>query len=415
MSNHDAAAGILAGIKVVDLSGITAGARTTQQLGDFGADVIKVESKSRFDPFRVWRAVTGTVGTGDLASHPFRVANRNKRDVTIDLKTEEGLQAFRRLVEWGDLVVENFARGVMERLRISFDQLRAWNPAIVLLSISSQGNDGPDARYVSFGGTLEALGGLMSVTGYDALSPTWSTNKLNYPDQLVSALAPGLAVHAVREARQTGRGQWVDLAQRESVIALLGPDIAADAATGRQSGPSGDRGPAGDGLCCRCAGEDQWLAVSVPDDATWTRACAVIGAEPGVRPSPDEMEAAVGAWSQTLDKVTAMRLLQAGGVPAAALLSSPEITHEAAGLGESLLVDVPTADGGAERQMRWPFDIEPGGRPSIRMRAPHLGEHTAEVLAQLGLTEAEIDQVDQAAAPEREPGTTTESGKVKAS
>jgi crotonobetainyl-CoA:carnitine CoA-transferase CaiB-like acyl-CoA transferase len=127
------------------------------------------------------------------------------------------------------------------------------------------------------------------------------------------------------------------------------------------------------------------------------------------------MEAAVGAWSQTLDKVTAMRLLQAGGVPAAALLSSPEITHDVAGLGESLLVDVPTADGGVERQVRWPFDIEPGGRPSIRLRAPHLGEHTAEVLAQLGFTAAEIDQIDQAAEPIREPGTTTGSGEVRAS
>lgn len=395
MSDGEGARGILDGIRVVDLSGITAGARSTQLLADFGADVIKVESQSRADPFRQWRAVTGTVGTGDLASHPFRVANRNKRAVTIDLKTDGGLKAFRRLVEWGDLVVENFARGVMERLGISYGRLREWNPAIVLLSISSQGNDGPAASHVSFGGTLEALGGLMSVTGYDELTPTWSTNKLNYPDQLVSALAPGLAVHAVGEARRTGRGQWVDLTQRETVVALLGSEIAAGAAVGRPSAPRGDRGASGDGLCCRCAGEDEWLAVSIPDDATWARACAVVGVRPGSRPSPAEMEVALESWCRSLDKLSAMRQLQAEGVPAAAVLNSAEITHDRAGLGESLLVEVPTDGGGSELQMRWPFDINPDGRPGIRMRAPHLGEHTAQVLADLGLRPEDIDRPDR--------------------
>jgi formyl-CoA transferase len=388
--------GILTGVKVVDLSGITAGARSTQILADFGADVIKVESPTRPDPFRHWRAVTGTIGSevGDLASLPFRVANRNKRGVTVDLKTSAGKEVFRRMVEWGDIVVENFRRGAMDGLGLSFETLKTWNQQIVLLSISSQGTDGPEAQYVSFGGTLEALGGLMSVTGYDATTPTWSTNKVNYPDQLVSSWAPGLAIWAIGEARRTGEGRWIELAQREAVIALLGDLVERDALSGTASHPVGNRGANGTDLCCRCAGEDEWVAVSIPDADAWARTCRVIGTTiaTAVRPSADEMEAAVSAWSADLDKHQAMDALQAEGVAAAAVLTSAEITHAEAGLGERVLVDVPTTTcGGSEAQTKWPFDILPFGSPTIRSRAPHLGEQTTSVLVELGYSDEQIE------------------------
>lgn len=396
---------MLHGLRVLDLSAITAGGRTTQLLADFGADVIKIEGPQRADPFRHWSGVTGESGSRDLDSPPFRVVGRNKRGVCIDLKDRRGRDLFRRLVESSALVVENFRRGVMRRLDIDFPVLLSWQPSIVLLSISSQGEDGPESAYASFGGTLEALGGLMSVTGYDAAHPTWSTSKVNYPDQMVSLIAPGLALEALLRARASGRGVHVDLAQRELVVSLLGELIVdASIVSERRPAAPGTRYADEDiTLTCPAAGDDEWVCITVTSDAEWTRLLAATGLhaladEPRFHDGASRVANSqalareVASWSSRIEKTAAAICLQRSGVSAAPVLRAWELPSHDRARGETFHTDVPSnlSEERREQQFAWPVQIEGAGAPRVRRRAPHVGEHTREVLEDIGIPEQEI-------------------------
>ena len=154
----------LAGCRVLDLGIITAGAATSAVLADFGAEVIKVESPTYRDPFRRWLSDRPIDADPNLSPF-FRATNRGKLGLSLDLKQPLGRDAFLQLVRESDIVVENFRRGVLQKLGLDFETLRAANPRIILASISSQGEDGPEAGYVSYGSTLEAVAGLATTTG----------------------------------------------------------------------------------------------------------------------------------------------------------------------------------------------------------------------------------------------------------
>ncbi|WP_249714101.1 CaiB/BaiF CoA transferase family protein [Rhizomonospora bruguierae] len=391
---------MLDGLHILDLSGITAGGRTTQIMADYGAEVIKLEGPRRPDPFRHWTVVTGSTGFGDLGNPAFRVVNRNKRGVAVDLKHPDSRDIVRRLVERTDVVVENFRRGVLDRLGLGYATLREWNPRVVLLSLSSQGGTGPERGYVSFGSTLEALGGLMSMTGYDETTPTWSTNKVNYPDQIVSVLAPGLAAWGHLRSRETGQGCWIDLSQRETVTSMLGEWLLATSATGAAPTPTANRGPDGTDFCVPCAGEDEWVAISLGDDRHWAASAAVVGVTDdrfgdaaGRRAGYAEVEKLLAVWAAGRDGDEAASRLAAAGVPAAKVAKAHELVDRFAAAGVDFYIPVGTPDGGSERQISWAFDVTPDGGPAVRRRAPHVGEHTREVLGELGYAPVEVDDL----------------------
>ena len=188
-----------------------------------GADVIKIESSSYPDPFRAW------AGASEGDSPLFKFNNRNKRGADIDLKTESGRSQFLELVATADIVVvvENFRRGVLERLGIGFDALSAANPQIVLGSISGQGETGPGAGHTTFGSTLEALSGISALTGYEDDKPVISGRNLNYPDQIVCLFAAGALVAGHLKAKESGTGLHLSIPQREISTYAIGEYIAA--------------------------------------------------------------------------------------------------------------------------------------------------------------------------------------------
>ena len=246
----------LKGCRVLDLGIITAGAATSALLADLGAEVIKIESPSYRDPFRGW---SGSDQPEDERGF-FRFTNRNKVGASIELKRPEGREAFLRLVAQSDIVLENFRRGVMARLRLDYAQLRAVRPDIILASISSQGETGPDTNYVSFGTTLEAMAGLSWLTGYADGEPVPSGRDLNYPDQVVAIFAAGMVVTAWRHRCRTGEGAHLDLSQRELTSFLVGEAFAA---TPTQSARIGNADPSFALQECFRASDGIWVALSV--------------------------------------------------------------------------------------------------------------------------------------------------------
>ena len=224
-------AGPLTGCRVLDLGIITAGASTSALLADLGADVIKVESPGYIDPFRAWDKGLGAADWWDQ-SRFFQFTNRNKRGMAIDLKQAEGRDLFLQLVDTADVLVENFRRGVLDRLGLGWPVLSARNAGLILCSVTSQGETGPDAGAATYGSTLEGTSGLSDMTRDAAGNPQISGVLLNYPDQIVSIYAAGIVTLAVMEKRRSGRGARLDISQRELASFLLGEHILAATAGG---------------------------------------------------------------------------------------------------------------------------------------------------------------------------------------
>ena len=215
----------LAGTRVVDLGWITAGAGTSSILADMGADVVKVEGPGSPDPFRIWEGATP--GTDWWNQCPFfAFTNRNKRSLCLDLKAEAGQSAMLRLLATADVVVENYRRGVMASFGLDPATLRRAFPRLIIASISSQGETGPDRDMVSYGSTLEATAGLAALTGA-AEVPVITGRDVNYPDQVVCLFAAGAVVAALLERQHSGQGVHLDLSQRELTSFLLGEELIA--------------------------------------------------------------------------------------------------------------------------------------------------------------------------------------------
>ena len=213
----DDAALPLAGVRVLDLGVLTAGAGTSSLVSDLGAEVVKIEASVKPDMFRFW--------AGQDDSPLFHFSNRNKFGVDLNLKDPAGRAAFLELVAGADAVIENFRRGVLERLELDFDDLRAANPSIVLASVSGQGLTGPRADHTTFGSTLEAASGFTaSIAGAGGKHYVSGPN-LNFPDQTVCLFAGAVITSAIARSRTTGEALHLDISQRDVAVYCAGPMV----------------------------------------------------------------------------------------------------------------------------------------------------------------------------------------------
>ena len=354
----------LAGVTVLDLGTITAGAAVGRLLADYGATVIKVENPQQPDPFRQWAAASG-VAAGE--SPLFEANNAGKLGVSLDLKQPQGRQALLRLAETADVLLENYRVGVTERLGISFGDLAKVNPRLIYLSLASQGQDGPQAGYSSYGSTLDLISGLGSVTGYPDGPPVWSSYLVNYPDQLASLAGAALVVQCVAD----GAGAiHIDLAQRELVSWTLADLLADQLVTGRTAGRTGNRrSHAVPHDAYRCQGTDRWVTVACFDDAQRSALGRLLGSAPDWA-EPDAVDAAVGAWAATRTREQCVAALRSAGVPAVPVLDARDRVANAHFNRRRVFIDGPTG----RRTRGFPFVLR-NYVPPVPTAAPAVGQH----------------------------------------
>ncbi|MEQ1650040.1 MAG: CoA transferase [Hyphomicrobiaceae bacterium] len=363
---------VRASYRVLDLGIITAGAGTSAILADLGADVIKIESPTYQDPFRRWDGAQLDGQHPELPPY-FRMTNRGKRNLGLDLKTKEGRDVFLRLVRSSDVVVENFRRGVLESLGLGYDTLKAANPNIILASISSQGEDGPDSAYVSFGSTLEAMSGLAAITGYEGGPPVVTGKEMNYPDQVVAIFAASMIETARLACSQGNGGVHLDLSQRELTSFLCGDAFV---------GGAGRRGNSDEGArmqgCYQCA-DRTWIAAAITDADVAKLRGAGFG----------ETSEAIERWIASLDAASALSAFAKLRIAACHVASGADaLANRTVGWERAVAID---ANAGVVKGVLFDSGTSPAslGRP-----AALLGANTFEVLVEVGnYTHLELDSL----------------------
>ena len=273
----------LAGIRVVDLTMMWAGPFATMHLAAMGADVIKVESPSAWDNIRTLISQPGVADPWN-SSYYFNAYNRDKRSLTLDLAQEEGRDLLLRLLAGADVLVENYRADVLDKLGLTAEVLRAANPNLVTVSMAAFGKEGPDSRFVGFGPVIELMSGLSSLTGYEGDGEPFKTG-ISYCDPVAGlhAVAATVLGLCARDAGEGGR--FVDLAQREGAMTLIGEEFVK-ASRGEEvvhHGCRDDRfAPQGvyraiDDQAYRAEGEEEWVVVAARSDEEWRNLCRVLG------------------------------------------------------------------------------------------------------------------------------------------
>lgn len=396
-------ADFLSGIRVCDLTWAGAGPFATKFFSDFGAEVVKVETASRPDPVRLGGPfkdrIAGTNRSGYFASR-----NTGKQSVALNMKTDEGRRLLHDLIRKSDIVSNNFAFGVMDRLGLSYDEVRAIKPDIIYLSMPLYANQGPATRMSGVGMSISSVSGLMYHTGYDEdhiVGPG-----THYPDHAANPCHAAFAVMAaLRYRRQTGKGMKVDLSQVESTINFVGHAVLEASITGVEPRVNGNASRT-DAPCgiFRAKGDEAWCAIEVAGDTGWQALAHALGrvdlmaradlaTSVGRLAHAAELEAAVADWAATRTPEEIGDVLSAEGLSSARASSSeflvtqdPQLSHRAywtrlqhPELGNSLYAHVPCKVDGERVELSPP---------------PLFGEHTEQVLTGvMGLERAEVERL----------------------
>ncbi len=318
----------LQGIRVLDFTWMLAGPYATRLLADFGAEVIKVQSRQ-----------TAT-GAEDNQTAYFSAWNRNKLGITLNLAVEEAREIVIELVRKCDIVMENFTPRVMRNWGLDYERLREANPRLVMVSLSGFGREGPWQNNAAMGPTVQALSGLTGLSSYRDGRPCGIGFALaDHISGLYAALA---ALSALRRRDMIGRGEYIEISEFEAACSTLGPELIHHSVGGSTAGPRGNspsRQPAAPYGCYPCRGDDRWCVIAVYDEEEWRSLCRAMG-DPawaqqskfcdmrGRHDNAEELDRLIDDWTCAHTNLEVMHILQQSGVPAAAVNDASDLAAD---------------------------------------------------------------------------------------
>jgi formyl-CoA transferase len=391
--------GPLAGLRVIELGTLIAGPFCARILAEFGAEVIKIEAPDGGDPLRTWRKLHA--GT----SLWWMVQSRNKKSVTVNLRTEAGQDIVRRLAREADIVVENFRPGAMEKWGLGYERLSADNPRLIMVRLSGYGQSGPYRDQPGFGAIGEAMGGIRFVTGYPDRPPVRAGISLgDSVAAMYGVIGALMAVHA--RQGNGGRGQVVDVALYEAVFSLMEsllPEYDVGGFVRTRSGASLPGIVPSNTYTTR---DGKYLVIGANGDSIFKRFMQAIG-RPDLANDPalannegrvrrtEELDRVIGDWAASVTLEEALALLASAQVPAGKIYDIADIVRDVHYQARGMIEQHRLPDG---TPVKLPGIVPrlsdaPGG---TRWLGPALGEHTEEVLQQAGYARDQIDRLRSA-------------------
>jgi formyl-CoA transferase len=384
--------GALKGVRVVEMGQLIAGPFAGKTLGEFGADVIKIEAPGSGDPLRNWRMIK------DGTSVWWQVQSRNKRSVALDLRSSEGQDIARKLIAEADVLIENFRPGTLESWGMDWGTLSALNPGLIMLRISGYGQTGPYRDLPGFGAIGEAMGGLRHLTGEPGRVPVRCGISIG---DTLAALHGTIGVLTALYHRKVngGQGQVIDVALHEAVFNVMESLVPEYSAFGAVREAAGSALPGiAPSNAYRCS--DGYVLVAGNGDSIFKRLMAAIG-RPDLGEAPDlagnagrvarvaELDAAIEAWTAARSVAEVLAILGDARVPAGKVYTARDIAEDPHYRARDMILTQQTRDGDA---LEVPGIVPKlmGTPGAIRSAAPRLGEDTDAVLREIGLTDEQI-------------------------
>lgn len=388
----------LENIRVLDLTRVLAGPYATMILGDLGADIIKIEMPGTGDDSRAFGPYVNN------ESAYFMSLNRNKRSITLNLKSEKGKEVFIEMVKKADVLVENFRPGTMEKLGLGYDYLSTINPRLIYAASSGYGHTGPYSKRAAYDAVVQAMGGIMSITGQkDGKFTRVGTSIADINSGLFTAIG---ILAALNSRHVTGKGQKVDVAMLDALVAILENAIARYVVTGEVPKPGGNRHPSivpfepfetSDGE----------VVVAVGNDTLWAKFCQVIGREelinderfktnPLRNKNYDELRPLIAESMKKKTTAEWLKLLDEAGVPNGPINTIDKVLEDPQIKARDMIVEIEHPVAGKLKVPGVPIKLSatPG---SIRTPAPVLGQHTEEILKELlGYDDEKIQSLREA-------------------
>lgn len=391
MTEQHASSMALQGLKVLEMGQLIAGPFASKMLGEFGAQVIKIEPPGVGDPLRKWRKLK------DGTSLWWHVQSRNKQSLTLNLKAAEGQEIVRRLVAEADVLVENFRPGTLESWGLGWDALSKINPRLIMLRISGYGQTGPYRDRPGFGVIGEAMGGLRHLTGYPGQAPVRVGISLG--DSLSSLYGVIGVLLALQERQNSGMGQFIDVALYESVFAMMESLVPEYDACGYIREPAGSALPGITPSNSYPCNDGHFVLIAGNGDSIYKRLMHLIG-RPDLAEDPrlahndgraehaERIDAAIAEWTRQRDRDQVLEALNQALVPAGFPYTAADIVKDPHYLARQMIETVQTSAGALKvpgvlpKLSRTPGRLGAGG--------PQLGEHTDDLLAGLGLSGEQV-------------------------